>query len=202
MPSDGNTPAPKGMSPPMRPRRLSPRRATTATLGLALPSGLAACSGPKDTAANSAADGGKPARGGTLTMLNTEAQSDFDPARLYTSGSGNVPSLVFRTLTTRNRAAGAAGTKAVPDLHRSRHPERERHGVDVATGAAWPVDFVALPAPQIARRLTRTTQVPLLCSALTGTLVVLTADLPARRLFSPAELPVGVLTAPVGARRT
>lgn len=69
----------------------------------------------------------------------------------------------------------------------------------VATGAAGPVDFVALLAPQIARRLTRTAQIPLLCSALTGALVVITADLLARRLFSPTELPVGVLTAAVGA---
>ncbi|WP_329021265.1 FecCD family ABC transporter permease [Streptomyces sp. NBC_00690] len=69
----------------------------------------------------------------------------------------------------------------------------------VATGAAGPVDFVALLAPQTARRLTRTAQIPLLCSALIGALVVVLADLAARRLFSPTELPVGVLTAAVGA---
>ncbi|WSQ06438.1 iron ABC transporter permease [Streptomyces sp. NBC_01231] len=69
----------------------------------------------------------------------------------------------------------------------------------VATGAAGPVDFVALLAPQIARRLTRTAQIPLLCSALTGALIVTAADLLARRMFSPTELPVGVLTAAVGA---
>ncbi|MFH8609216.1 FecCD family ABC transporter permease [Streptomyces sp. NPDC018029] len=69
----------------------------------------------------------------------------------------------------------------------------------VATGAAGPVDFVALLAPQIARRLTRTAQLPLLCSALLGALIVVLADLLARRLFSPTELPVGVLTAAVGA---
>lgn len=69
----------------------------------------------------------------------------------------------------------------------------------VATGAAGPVDFVALLAPQVARRLTRTAQIPLLSSALTGALVVVVADLLARRLFSPIELPVGVLTAVVGA---
>lgn len=69
----------------------------------------------------------------------------------------------------------------------------------VATGAAGPVDFVALLAPQIARRLTRTAQIPLLSSALTGASVVVVADLLARRLFSPIELPVGVLTAVVGA---
>ncbi|MEU8733645.1 iron chelate uptake ABC transporter family permease subunit [Streptomyces tendae] len=69
----------------------------------------------------------------------------------------------------------------------------------VATGACGPVDFVALLAPQIARRLCRTAQIPLLSSALTGALVVVVADLLARRLFSPVELPVGVLTAVVGA---
>ena len=68
-----------------------------------------------------------------------------------------------------------------------------------ATATAGPIDFVALLAPQIARRLTRTPGIPLLCSALTGALVVVTADLLARRLFSPTELPVGVLTAAVGA---
>ncbi|MCX4666231.1 iron ABC transporter permease [Streptomyces sp. NBC_01381] len=69
----------------------------------------------------------------------------------------------------------------------------------VATGAAGPVDFVALLAPQIARRMTRTAQIPLLCSALLGALIMVIADLLARRLFSPTELPVGVLTAAVGA---
>ncbi|GAA2222979.1 iron chelate uptake ABC transporter family permease subunit [Streptomyces amakusaensis] len=69
----------------------------------------------------------------------------------------------------------------------------------VATGAAGPVDFVALLAPQIARRLTRTAQIPLLCSALTGAVVVVSADLLARKLLAPTELPVGVLTAALGA---
>ncbi|NLU70976.1 iron chelate uptake ABC transporter family permease subunit [Streptomyces sp. HNM0574] len=69
----------------------------------------------------------------------------------------------------------------------------------VATGAAGPVDFVALLAPQIARRLTRTAQIPLLSSALLGAFIVTLGDLLARQLFSPTELPVGVLTAAVGA---
>ncbi|WP_030610016.1 FecCD family ABC transporter permease [Streptomyces sclerotialus] len=69
----------------------------------------------------------------------------------------------------------------------------------LATGAAGPVDFVALLAPQIARRLTRTAQIPLLCSALLGACVVVIGDLPARMLFAPTELPVGVLTAAIGA---
>ncbi|MDJ1138150.1 FecCD family ABC transporter permease [Streptomyces iconiensis] len=69
----------------------------------------------------------------------------------------------------------------------------------VATGAAGPIDFVALLAPQIARRVTRTAQIPLLSSALLGAFVVTLGDLLARKLFAPTELPVGVLTAAVGA---
>ncbi|HEX5567072.1 MAG TPA: iron chelate uptake ABC transporter family permease subunit [Streptomyces sp.] len=69
----------------------------------------------------------------------------------------------------------------------------------VATGAAGPVDFVALLSPQIARRLTRTAQIPLLGTALLGALIVTLGDLLARRLFAPVELPVGVLTSAIGA---
>ncbi|MFC4886175.1 ABC transporter substrate-binding protein [Streptomyces beijiangensis] len=93
---------------------MSPRAASTAAIALVLALGAAAC-GPKDSGAASS-DGGAPQKGGTLTVLNAKAQTNFDPARLYTSGGGNVPSLVFRTLTTRNREDGAAGSKVVPDL--------------------------------------------------------------------------------------
>ncbi|MEU9199147.1 ABC transporter substrate-binding protein [Streptomyces sp. NPDC048332] len=94
------------------------RRAAAAAAVLAVAAGAAAC-GPegssKDSAGTSGA-AGTPRKGGTLTVLNSSPQEDFDPARLYTSGGGNVPSLVFRTLTTRNREDGAAGSKVVPDL--------------------------------------------------------------------------------------
>ncbi|MEU2332944.1 ABC transporter substrate-binding protein [Streptomyces sp. NPDC006654] len=91
------------------------RRAAVATVSLVVAAGAAAC-GPKDNDAKGSGGDSTPHKGGTLTVLNSDPQSDFDPARLYTSGGGNVPSLVFRTLTTRNRANGAAGTKVVPDL--------------------------------------------------------------------------------------
>ncbi|MEV6614969.1 ABC transporter substrate-binding protein [Streptomyces sp. NPDC051051] len=96
-------------------RSASLRRATTAALGLAVLTGAAAC-GPEGNGKAQDGSGGGPRRGGTLTVLNSSPQSDFDPARLYTSGGGNVPSLVFRTLTTRNRANGPEGAKVVPDL--------------------------------------------------------------------------------------
>ncbi|MEY9838666.1 FecCD family ABC transporter permease [Streptacidiphilus sp. EB103A] len=67
-----------------------------------------------------------------------------------------------------------------------------------ATGAAGPIGFVALTAPQLARRLTRTPQLPLAASALTGAIIVVGADLAARTLLPPLEIPVGALTALIG----
>jgi iron complex transport system permease protein len=67
-----------------------------------------------------------------------------------------------------------------------------------ATGAAGPIGFVALTAPQLARRLTRTPQLPLLSSALTGAVILVGADLAARTLLPPLEIPVGALTSLVG----
>jgi peptide/nickel transport system substrate-binding protein len=99
----------------MRQPSVIARRVAAASVGLVLAAGAAAC-GPKDNDAKGAGGDSTPHKGGTLTVLNSEAQTDFDPARLYTSGGGNVPSLVFRTLTTRNRENGAAGAKVVPDL--------------------------------------------------------------------------------------
>ncbi|WP_405670738.1 ABC transporter substrate-binding protein [Streptomyces sp. NBC_01530] len=99
----------------MRQPSVRVRRVAAASVGLVLAAGAAAC-GPKDNDAKGTGGDSTPHKGGTLTVLNSEAQTDFDPARLYTSGGGNVPSLVFRTLTTRNRENGAAGAKVVPDL--------------------------------------------------------------------------------------
>ncbi|MFI1799131.1 ABC transporter substrate-binding protein [Streptomyces sp. NPDC020379] len=91
------------------------RRVAAAAVSVALLGGAAAC-GPEKSGDAKGGAGGTPQKGGTLTVLNRQPQKQFDPARLYTSGGGNVPSLVFRTLTTRHRANGAEGTKVVPDL--------------------------------------------------------------------------------------
>ncbi|MFZ3572803.1 ABC transporter substrate-binding protein [Streptomyces sp. BH097] len=99
----------------MRQPSVISRRLTAALAVSALAVGAAAC-GPEDGKGGASGAAGAPKKGGTLSVLNSEPQSDFDPARLYTSGGGNVPSLVFRTLTTRNREDGAAGAKVVPDL--------------------------------------------------------------------------------------
>ncbi|MFD8570840.1 ABC transporter substrate-binding protein [Streptomyces sp. NPDC059639] len=102
----------------MRQPSVMSRRLTAALAVSLLAVGAAAC-GPQDSKADKGGGSGAagtPKKGGTLTVLNSTPQEDFDPARLYTSGGGNVPSLVFRTLTTRNREDGAAGAKVVPDL--------------------------------------------------------------------------------------
>ncbi|GGW19271.1 ABC transporter substrate-binding protein [Streptomyces capoamus] len=99
----------------MRQPSVIARRVAAASVSLVVAAGAAAC-GPEDSDAKGAGGDSTPHKGGTLTVLNAQPQSDFDPARLYTSGGGNVPSLVFRTLTTRNRENGAAGAKVVPDL--------------------------------------------------------------------------------------
>ncbi|GCE00391.1 FecCD family ABC transporter permease [Embleya hyalina] len=69
----------------------------------------------------------------------------------------------------------------------------------VAAASAGPVAFVALGAPQIARRLTGTAGIPLIASGLVGAATLLAADLAARLAFSPTELPVGIVTGAVGA---
>lgn len=68
-----------------------------------------------------------------------------------------------------------------------------------AAAAAGPINFVALLAPQIAKRLVRGSGVPLITSALTGAALLLAADLLARLAIPGTELPAGAVTALVGA---
>ena len=70
--------------------------------------------------------------------------------------------------------------------------------VAVATATAGPIAFVALAAPQIARRLTGSAAPGLGAGAVTGAVVVLASDLIAQRLFAPTQLAVGVVTGAVG----
>jgi iron complex transport system permease protein len=69
----------------------------------------------------------------------------------------------------------------------------------LAVGAGGAIDLVALVAPQVALRLTRAPAIPLVSTALCGALLVCLADLLARRALAPYELPVGVVTALLGA---
>ncbi|MFJ6986893.1 MULTISPECIES: FecCD family ABC transporter permease [unclassified Streptomyces] len=67
-----------------------------------------------------------------------------------------------------------------------------------ATAAAGPVAFVALTAPQLARRLTRAPGPNLLPSLFMGAALLVTADWASQRLFGDGQLPVGVVTGVVG----
>jgi iron complex transport system permease protein len=71
--------------------------------------------------------------------------------------------------------------------------------VSAATAVAGPVAFVALVAPHLARMASRSPTPPLLASATIGALVVVASDLVARTALSPIILPVGAVTAAVGA---
>ncbi|MBN9347233.1 MAG: iron chelate uptake ABC transporter family permease subunit [Devosia sp.] len=66
------------------------------------------------------------------------------------------------------------------------------------TAAAGPIAFVALAAPQIAMRLTKSAGVALLPSAATGALLLGVADCLAQRAFAPTQLPVGIVTICIG----
>ena len=70
--------------------------------------------------------------------------------------------------------------------------------VATSVAAAGPISFVALVVPQIAVRLTGGSRPPLLASGLLGAVLVVGADL-ATRTVLPQVLPVGILTALIGA---
>ncbi|MDH2388027.1 MULTISPECIES: FecCD family ABC transporter permease [Streptomyces] len=67
-----------------------------------------------------------------------------------------------------------------------------------ATAVTGPIAFIALAAPQLARRLTRASGPALASSALMGALLLTASDLAAQRVFSPALLPVGTATGTIG----
>lgn len=69
----------------------------------------------------------------------------------------------------------------------------------VGTAAAGPIAFVALVSPQIARRLVGGRTVAFIPSMAVGALLLTASDVVARLAFAPTELPVGVVTAILGA---
>ncbi|GAA2839873.1 FecCD family ABC transporter permease [Crossiella cryophila] len=68
----------------------------------------------------------------------------------------------------------------------------------LATAAAGPIAFVALAAPQLARRLTAAPGPNLFASALMGSALLLVSDLAVQRIFAPVQLPVGIVTGGIG----
>lgn len=93
-------------------------------------------------------------------------------------------------------AAGALGVR--PDRARLAYLVVGVGLVAVACAAAGPITFVALVAPQIARRLTASPGVSLVPSAVMGAVLLLVGDVIAQQAFSGTELPVGTVTVSLG----
>ncbi|WP_283137599.1 FecCD family ABC transporter permease [Rhizohabitans arisaemae] len=102
-----------------------------------------------------------------------------------------------RALQLGDETAGALGVR----VHRARVAQLLCGAAlaAFATAATGPILFVALAAPQIARRLARTGAPPVTAAALTGAAIVLAADLIGQRLLADLIVPVGVVTGVLGA---
>jgi iron complex transport system permease protein len=67
----------------------------------------------------------------------------------------------------------------------------------IVTATSGPIAFIALAAPQVAKRLTKSAGIPIIPSALTGGFLLLGADFVAQHLL-PNALPVGIVTVVIG----
>jgi iron complex transport system permease protein len=70
--------------------------------------------------------------------------------------------------------------------------------VGVATASVGPIAFVALAAPQLARRLTGSTGPGVVAAAVLGGLLLLAGDVLGQRLAAPEQYPAGTMTAAIG----
>nr|WP_315584474.1 iron chelate uptake ABC transporter family permease subunit [Actinomyces viscosus] len=68
----------------------------------------------------------------------------------------------------------------------------------VCVAVAGPIGFLALAAPQLARRLSRSAGITMVASAAMGALLLGGADFLAQRLLSPFQIPVGLISAALG----
>lgn len=68
----------------------------------------------------------------------------------------------------------------------------------LTTAAIGPISFIALAAPQIARRLVHADGLALGPSAAVGSFLLLLADVVAQRVNPDSPLPVGIVTVSIG----
>ena len=68
----------------------------------------------------------------------------------------------------------------------------------VAVVCAGPITFIALAAPQIARRLTRSPTVQVIPSMAVGALLLLGSDTLSQKVFPSSQMPVGITTLALG----
>lgn len=111
-----------------------------------------------------------------------------------------IPTLLLspalRVLELGDDAAGSLGAR--PNAVRLAAIVTGVALVALVTASAGPIAFIALVAPQIARRLTRSSGVGILAAGATGALLLVVSDFLGQRLFAPMQLPVGIITVSVG----
>lgn len=147
------------------------------------------------------ADIGKAAQAASwmIGSLNARDWADVRIAALGLVVLGPVVLAHGRRLTMLEMGDDTAAALGVP-------PERSRlvllgagTGLTaMAVAAAGPVPFVAMAAPQLARRVTRAAGPGVLSAGWTGAFLVTAADLATQRLTGSALLPVGVVTGVAG----
>ncbi len=158
-----------------------------------------------------------------LSALNTLvlARGDLDlatRARIWLSGSLNARTwddagpVILAVLVAVPVLAGAARRLDVLEMGDDQaeqlgiDPERTRIIVMMASvvltaaavAAAGPIAFIALAAPQLARRLTRVPRVQVFTSAMMGAALLCTADLVSVHLPVDVAMPVGLTTGALG----
>lgn len=140
----------------------------------------------------------------TASVWQQGSLSGLEWAQVFPVGGGLVIAVAMLfvvgpqlpILQMGDDAAGALGIR----------PERVRLAyfgigvllIAIAVAAAGPISFVALAAPQLARRLTGAPGVGLISAAVMGAFLLLGSDLIALQIFAPAELPVGAVTVTLG----
>ncbi|MGI5452412.1 FecCD family ABC transporter permease [Streptomyces sp. CA-249302] len=142
------------------------------------------------------ADIGKAAQaaGWMIGSLNARTWTDVQVAGLGLVVCVPVVLVFARRLAVLEMGDDTAGAFGVP-------PERSRlvllcagTGLTaLAVAAAGPIPFLAMAAPQLARRLTRATGPNLLPAAWMGAVLVAAADLVTQRVTGSALMPVGVV---------
>lgn len=133
-----------------------------------------------------------------IGSLNNAAWENVVPVAIALAALLPVAFLFGRRLQMLEMGDDAAKALGV-DVERSRLALAGTGVALTAVGVAstGPIAFVALAAPQLARKLTRTSSPGLMTSALMGAVVLVLSDLIGQRL-SPTDLPVGVVTGLVG----
>jgi iron complex transport system permease protein len=161
--------------------------------------------------------------GATLSGINTIllVSGDLDQAasaQLWLAGSLNtrtwshvVPAAIGFILVLPLAIAHARGLNLLEmgdDTARQLGVDAERTRLlmmlaavgltSVATAAAGPIAFIALAAPQLARRLSGSPDVPVMSGALTGMVLLLGADLTSQHFPLNVHMPIGLTTGLLG----